>query len=124
MAVRKMPDLSPEQQAAIEEDHQRWKKEKRRREQNNEKQKRFREGMKAEGYKQVLLWSLPCPDDVRKRMAAADFRQCVAWEKRDKASQKDGTIKIAAVIRETSLYASVKSPEIQKALTAAAGSFF
>jgi hypothetical protein len=78
MAKRKAPELSPEAVAANAVGEARREKEKAARQANAEKQKRFREGMKAEGFKQVLLWALPCPTDVRERMAG--FRQVPAWE--------------------------------------------
>ena len=80
MAKKKMLELSPEAQAANVAGEARREKEKQARQKNAEKQKRFREGMKDEGYKQVLLWAFPSPSDVKERMAVAGFRQAVAWE--------------------------------------------
>jgi len=71
MAKRKAPELSPEAVAANAAGEARREKEKAARQANAEKQKRHRESMKAAGFKQVLRWALPCPADVRERMAAA-----------------------------------------------------
>jgi hypothetical protein len=49
----------PEREAANREAEQRREKEKAVREANAEKQKRYREGMKARGYKAKLIWEKP-----------------------------------------------------------------
>jgi hypothetical protein len=95
---------------------------------NAEKQKRFRENMKASGFRQVLLWDFPCPADVRERMTAAGFRQAPAWEAAPSPEEKEkplpvGMVKAAAVIHESSLGIADNVPDIQKALTLALGTF-
>jgi hypothetical protein len=104
----------------------RREKEKTARRTNADKQKRFRESMKAEGFKQVLLWALPCPADVRERMSAAGFRQVPAWEsekpfettkeKRRGDPGEQAMIKVAAAVRESSLGVADRSPEAKAAL--------
>ena len=56
-AVRIKQD--PEREAANREGEQRRKKEKAARQANAEKQKRYRESMKAQGYKAKLVWEKP-----------------------------------------------------------------
>jgi hypothetical protein len=99
---------------------------------NAEKQRRFRESMKSEGFKQVLLWALPCPADVRERMTKAGFRQVPAWEnekqdhgqtKHKKWQGEPGRVKIAVSVRESSLGAADKAPEVRQALGVAAVEF-
>jgi hypothetical protein len=128
MAKRKAPALSPEAQAANAAGAARREKEKKARQDNAEKQRRFREGMKAEGFKQVLLWALPCPADVRERMAAADFRQVPAWEAslppgEKRRSPPPGTVKVAVPIRESSLGVAAKNQTIREALDQALAVF-
>ena len=125
MAKRKAPELSLEAQAANRAGEAIRRKDKEKRAQNSEKQKRFREGMKAQGFKQVLLWDLPCPADVRERMTAAGFRQIPAWEKvaRDK-KKKSGAVNVCAAINEASIGAAEKAPEVKKALSHAIAGFF
>ena|GEM_PF-6337366 len=80
--------------------------------------------MKAQGFKQVLLWDLPYPADVRERMTEAGFWQIPAWEKADRErDRKSGAVKVAAVIRETSIGATDRSPEIKKAVSRAMSEF-
>jgi hypothetical protein len=103
-------------------------KERRARQANAEKQKRFRENMKADGFRQVLLWDFPCPADVRERMAAAGFRQAPAWEAAPSPGEKEkplpsGIVKAAVVLHESSLGIAGKAPEIKQALSAALGAF-
>ena len=95
---------------------------------NAEKQKRFRENMKAWGFRQVLLWDFPCPVDVRERMTAAGFRQCPAWETAPGPGGKEkplpaGVVKAAVAIHESSLGAGDKLPEVRDALSRATGEF-
>jgi hypothetical protein len=97
---------------------------------NAEKQKRFRKNMKAEGFKQVLLWTIPCPPDVRGRMTAEGFRQVPAWEKPEAGETRQerrrgdpGRVKIAIPIRESSLGVADHTPEVRTALIHALGSF-
>ena len=59
MAKRKAPELSPEAQAANAAGEAGRERERRARQANAEKQKRFRENMKADGFRQVLLWDFP-----------------------------------------------------------------
>jgi hypothetical protein len=126
--ARKTPELSPEAIAANAEGEARREKERRVRQANAEKQKRFREHMKTDGFRQVLLWDFPCPADVRERMTAAGFRQAPAWEAAPGPGGKEkplpiGMVKAAAVIHESSLGIADRAPEIQKALSLAIGAF-
>jgi hypothetical protein len=123
MARKKAPALSPEAMTANAAGETKRKKEKSARVKNAEKQKRFRDNMKSEGYKRVTLWEDPAPTGQHKRMADMGFRQVPAWELPQTSTHNNraAKIKIAVRIRETSLNAAAKSPEIQKALTAAAG---
>jgi hypothetical protein len=126
--ARKAPELSPEAQAANAAGEVRREKEKKARQANAEKQKRFRENMKADGFRQVLLWDFPCPADVRERMTAAGLRQSPAWEAAPPPGGKEkplpaGMVKAAVVIHESSLGIADKAPDIQKALTLALGAF-
>jgi hypothetical protein len=130
MAKRKAPELSPEALAVNAAGEARREKERKARRDNAEKQRRYREGMKAQGFKQVLLWALPCPADVQGRMTAAGFRQAPAWEKPDPYETKPdrkkadpGRVKVAAAIRESSLGAADKSPEVRAALFKAVSEF-
>jgi hypothetical protein len=123
---------SPEEQrreAANAAGEARWEKERQARRENAEKQKRFRENMKTDGFRQVLLWDFPCPADVRERMTAARFRQAPAWEAVPGPGVKEkplpaGMIKAAAIIHESSLGIADKTPEIKQALSVALGAFF
>ena len=125
MAKRKLSELSPEAQAANEAGEAQRAGERKERIRNKEKQQRFRESMKAEGYKQVTFWVLSCPPGVRERMAKAGFKQGVAWEKPDREGEKPKAVKVkvSAAVRETSIGAAEKSPEVQKALLNAANEF-
>jgi hypothetical protein len=125
MAKRKAPELSPEARAANTAGEARREKEKQDRIKNAEKQKRFRESMKEAGYKRVTLWDDPAPSGQHKRMAGMGFKQVPAWELPQTAANKSRAAKIKVVmrIRETSLNAGARFPEVQKALTAAAGEF-
>jgi hypothetical protein len=125
---RKAPELSPEAQAANAAGEARREKERQARRANAEKQKRFRENMKADGFRQVLLWDFPCPADVRERMTAAGFRQAPAWETSPGPGGKEkplpsGAVKVAATVHETSIGIADKAPDIQKALSLALGAF-
>ena len=125
MAKKKIPEVSPEAQAANEAGDARRAKEKTARRGNAEKQARYRESMKEMGYKQVLLWALPSPPEVKERMAASGFRQAVAWEQPDKRERLEGgKVKVSAAIRETSFGAADKSAVVMKALHSAIDSFF
>ena len=126
MAKRKMPELSPEAQAVNAAGEARREKEKQARQKNAEKQRHFRESMKDEGYKQVLLWTLPSPPDVKERMAAAGFRQGVAWERpgnTQREKSRDVKVKLSVAIREASIDAADKSPAVRKALASAMSDF-
>lgn len=125
MAKRKGPELSPEAVAANADGEARREREKRERARNNEKQKRFRESMKAEGYKQVLLWDVPCPVDVRERMTAVGFRQVPAWEienlrpgetRQEKRRGDPGRVKIAHTVRECAVGVADQYPEVREAV--------
>jgi hypothetical protein len=128
MAKKKAPEISPEAQAANAAGEARRGKERRARQANAEKQRRFRENMKAAGFRQALLWDFPCPADVRERMAAAGFRQAPAWEAAPAPGGKEkplpsGMVKAAVVLHESSLGIAGKAPEIRQALSAALGAF-
>ena len=126
MAKRKAPELSPEAIAANTAGDARREKEKEARRKNAEKQKRFRDSMKAEGYKRVTLWDAPSPTGQPGRMAGRGFRQVPAWEMPEEyADKKSRAAKVAVAvrIRESSLNIGAKSPEIKKALDSAAGRF-
>jgi hypothetical protein len=125
MAKRKAPEFSPEALAANAAGEAGREKA---RQANAEKQKRFRENMKAAGFRQALLWDFPCPADVRERMAAAGFRQAPAWEVAPGPGEKEkplpsGMVKVAAAVHETSIGIADKAPEIHEALSAALGVF-
>jgi hypothetical protein len=125
MAKTKTPELSPEAQAANAAGEARREKERQARQKNAEKQRRFRESMKDEGYKQVLLWTLSSPD-VKERMTAAGFRQAVAWERPGNEQwEKSGEVKVklSVGIRETSIDMADKSPAVRKALASAMSDF-
>jgi hypothetical protein len=126
--ARKAPELSPEAQAANAAGEARREKEKKARRANADKQRRFRENMKADGFRQVLLWDFPCPADVRERMTAAGFRQAPAWEAIPRPGEKEkplpsGVVKAVGVIHESSLGIADKAPEIKQALSIALGAF-
>jgi len=120
---KKVPELSPEALAANREGEARREKEKQARLKNAEKQKRFRESMKAIGYKRVTLWGFPC--QARQRMADMGLRQVPAWEHPNKTAETSRTkkIKCAVNIHEKTLYIAARQPEIKAALQSAAGSF-
>jgi len=121
--ARKAPELSPEAIAANAAGEARREKESQARQKNAEKQRRFRDSMKSEGYKRVTLWGLPSPAD--KRLSGAGFRQVPAWEKPQKNADKSraAKMKLAVNIRETSLNVAARSPEVKKALDSAAARF-
>jgi hypothetical protein len=128
MAKRKVPELSSEAVAANAAGEARKEKEKKARRANAEKQRRFRENMKADGFRQVLLWDFPCSTDVRDRMAVAGFRQVPAWEPVPSPGRKEkplpsGMVKAVGVIHESSLGIADKAPDIQIALSVALGAF-
>jgi hypothetical protein len=78
MAKRKAPALSPYATAANAAGEAKREKEREARRKNAEKQKRFRDNMKAEGYRRITLWDIPSPSG--KRMAGMGYRQIPAWE--------------------------------------------
>jgi hypothetical protein len=121
MAKRKAPGLPPEAQAANAAGEARREKEKQTRQKNAEKQARFRDSMKAEGYRRVTLWDLPSPSG--KRLFSQGFRQVPAWELQEKSTGKTRAAKVtlAVRIRESSLHAGARSPKVQEALKKAAG---
>jgi hypothetical protein len=126
---RKIPELIPVfSEAANAAGEARRGKERQARRANAEKQRRFRESMKAGGFRQVLLWDFPCPADVREHMTVAGFRQAPAWEAMPRPGEKEkplpsGMVKAAAVIHESSLGIADKTPEIKQALSDALGAF-
>jgi hypothetical protein len=80
--------------------------------------------MKADGFKRVTLWDIP--SSAGKRLAAQGFRQVPAWEetKRKYTNRSRGAkLRLAVQIRETSLHAAARLPEVKKALSKAAGEF-
>ena len=102
------------------------------RRENAEKQKRYRENMKREGYRQVLLWGIPPAADVRERMTGAGYRQVPAWEnetpspgqtRSEKRRGTPGTVRVAVSVREGSLAVADRRPEVRKALDVAEGAF-
>jgi len=129
MAKRKTVELSVKARISNAEADAKRAREKQLKIKNCEKQKRFREGMKYRGYKQVLLWALPCPADTRGRMEAAGFRQAVAWESEKSVNESKkylankGKIKVAANIKESSLFIAARSPEVKEALNRAEATF-
>jgi hypothetical protein len=123
MAKKKAPELPPEAQAANAAGEARREKEKQERQKNAEKQKRFRESMKSEGFKRLTLWGLPGPAD--KRLYGAGFRQVPAWELPQKNAEKSRAVKVklAVNIRESSLHAGARLPQVQEALKRARREF-
>jgi hypothetical protein len=121
MAKRKAPELSQKAQAANAAGEAKREKEKQARQRNAEKQQRFRDSMKAEGYRRVTLWDLPSP--AGKRLFSQGFRQVPAWELPEKSPGKTRAAKVtfAVRIRESSLHAGDRSPKVQEALQRAAG---
>jgi hypothetical protein len=87
----------PKTEAANKEAEQRRKKEKASRQANAEKQKRYRESMKAQGYKAKLVWEKPLePGQVRTE---------------------------ASVIHESSLNIAANNPAMKEALSRLSGMF-
>jgi hypothetical protein len=117
MPKGKTPELPPEAQAknkAVET----------KRAKNAEKQKRFRDNMKADGFKRVTLWDIPGPSG--KRITAQGFRQVPAWEETTRKytnRSRAAKLRFAVQIREKSLHAAARLPEVKKALSRAAGEF-
>lgn len=122
MAKKKGIELSPEAIAANAAGEARRQVARDTRQANADKQKRYRESMKADGFKQTLTWDIPCPAAVKASMAAAGFRQVAAWEKplphhyERKKALPSGMVKIAVPIRESSLGIAGKSPEVLAAV--------
>jgi hypothetical protein len=64
-----VPKITPqdlEREAANREGEAKREREKKARQANAEKQKRYRNGMKAQGYHAVLIWEKPVPPDMVK----------------------------------------------------------
>ena len=122
---KQAPELSPEAQAANKAGDERRAREKEARQKNAEKQKRFRENQRMCGYKRVTLWDPPLPDGAHKRLMGMGYRQVPAWEMPEKSTDKDKPEKIrfAVQIREASLNAGARLPEVQKALERATNEF-
>jgi len=118
MARKKAPELSPEAQAANAEGEARREKEKQSRLKNAEKQKRFRESRKSDGYRRVTLWDDPALSGKPGRMAGMGYRQVPAWEMPLEHTDKGraAKIRLAVRIRESSLHAGARLPQVQKAL--------
>ncbi|MDR0474932.1 MAG: hypothetical protein LBH43_14815 [Treponema sp.] len=114
MAKRKAPELPPEAQAANKAGEARREKEKQARQRNVEKQRRFRDNMKAEGYRRVTLWDLTGP--AGGRSFSQGYRQVPAWELPDKSNSPAAKVRLAVRIRESSLRAGARSQKIQDAL--------
>jgi hypothetical protein len=87
----------PEREAANREAEQRREKEKAARRANAEKQKRYREGMKAQGYKAKLTWEKPLES---------------GWVRA-----------VSPVIRENSLNIAADNPAMKEALAGLSGTF-
>jgi ABC-type oligopeptide transport system substrate-binding subunit len=123
MAKKKAPTLSPEAIAANAAGEAMREKEKQDRQKNAEKQKRFRESMKAEGYRRVTLWDMPSPAD--KRMAGMGYRKVPAWELLRGKTEKSRAVKVtlAVRIRESSLHAGARLPQVQEAVKKAGREF-
>jgi hypothetical protein len=128
----KLPELNFEAQAANAAAEAGRKQEKEARRKNAEKQKRFRDSMKEAGYKRVTLWASPYPAGVTDRMNEAGFQQVPAWEDektkpgetgREKRRGDSGKVKIALTIRESSLRAAERFPEVRQALDRAIARF-
>lgn len=99
---------------------------------NAEKQKRYRKNMKSEGFRQVLLWAVPCAPGVRERMTAAGFRQVPAWEnetpgpgqtRREKRRGDPEKVRVTVSVREGSLAVADRREEVRAALGVAVGAF-
>jgi hypothetical protein len=87
----------PKTEAANQEAEQRWKKEKASRQANAEKQRRYRQSMKTQGYKAKLIWEKPLE---------------AGWVKAE-----------APIIRENSLAVTGNNPEMGKVLYGLFGRF-
>jgi hypothetical protein len=66
VAIQKITSQELEREAANREGEAKREKEKKARQANAEKQKRYRNGMKAQGYHAVLTWEKPLPPDMVK----------------------------------------------------------
>jgi hypothetical protein len=124
MAKKKGVQLSPAAVTANTEGEARRQASRDSRQANADKQKRFRESMKADGYKQTLTWDIPCPAAVKVGMTAAGFRQVAAWEKplpsyERKKGLPAGVVKVAVPLRQSSLGIADKKPEIVEAVRVA-----
>jgi hypothetical protein len=90
-------DQDPKREAANREGEQRRKKEQAARQANAEKQKRYRESMKAQGYKAKLVWEKPL---------------------------EAGRVRTPApVIRESSINIAVTNPAMKAVLSRLSGTF-
>jgi len=124
--ARKAPELSPEAVAANAAGEAKRDKENQDRRKNAEKQARFRSNMKADGFRRVTLWDIPLPAGTNKRISEQGFRQVPAWEKADRKytnRSRVAKVRFAVQIRETSLHAAARLPEVKEALSRAAGAF-
>jgi hypothetical protein len=90
-------DIDPKREAANREGEQRRKKEQAARKANAEKQRRYRESMKAQGYKAKLVWEKP--------LEAGWVRAAVP------------------VVRESSLDIASKNPAMKEVLGRLSGTF-
>ena len=81
--------------------------------------------MKSEGYKRITLWEPPAPEGTHERLMGMGYRQVPAWEMPEKGTDKDkaGKVRFAVQIREGSLNAGARLPEVQKALARATSEF-
>jgi uncharacterized protein with von Willebrand factor type A (vWA) domain len=59
MAKKKAPEVSPEAKAANAAGEAKRERDKQARRKNADSQKRFRESMKAQGYRVLLIWDKP-----------------------------------------------------------------
>jgi hypothetical protein len=131
MAKKKGPEKTPAEirrEAANAAADGRRARERDQRQANADKQRRFRESMKAQGMKQILLWDYPPEPGTMEAMAARKYTRLPAWEKDQgpgygKKAPADGTVRIAAVIHESTLDAVTNNPTIKQALSRLAGGF-
>jgi hypothetical protein len=87
MAKKKTPELSPEAKAANAAGEARREKEAAARRSNAEKQKRFRDSMKAQGYREVKAWEKPLSPGLVKIPAAVIREETAGICERDETAK-------------------------------------
>ncbi|GHU60834.1 hypothetical protein FACS189445_1330 [Spirochaetia bacterium] len=124
-SIKLEAEINPEREAANRAGELRRKKEADKRRANAEKQRRFRESMKAGGAKQVLLWDTPLPSPVQNNLKKRGYEKIVAWEQKtkDNITISKADIKIAIGFHESSLGIATTNPKIKAALSHLGGSF-